>query len=59
MTDDQIIDELFLATLARKPKADEVAVVKKHLESEDITRQPGFEDVLWNLINHVEFLFQH
>ena len=54
-----IVDELCLSTLARFPTAEERAVLLACLKSKDITRRHAIEDILWNLLNHREFLFQH
>lgn len=52
----EILDELFLATLARKPSAGEVKACQ-HLISAD--RNTGFEDIQWALLNSPEFLVNH
>lgn len=53
MTDDQIIDELYLATGARLPAPAERSVARRTL-SGDRTR--GTEDLMWALLNSPEFL---
>ena len=55
-TDDQVIEELFLATLSRRPKADEVEVGKRVIAKD---RKVGFEDIQWALLNSTEFLVNH
>jgi hypothetical protein len=52
-TDDEIIDELYVATSARMPSPAERAVARRTL-SGDRTR--GTEDLLWALLNSPEFL---
>ncbi|MSO23048.1 MAG: DUF1549 domain-containing protein [Acidobacteria bacterium] len=52
-SNDQIVEELFLATLSRFPTADERNTAVKLLQ--DFHAQ-GAEDLLWSLINHLEFL---
>jgi len=52
----EILDELFLATLARKPTVGEVKACQ-HLISPD--RKTGFEDIQWALLNSPEFLVNH
>ncbi len=53
---DRVVDELFLATLARDPSAAEKEVALAEL-AEDRTR--GAENLQWALINNVEFFFNH
>ena len=55
-TDDEVIEELFLATLSRRPKAEEVEVAKRVIAKD---RKIGFEDVQWALLNTTEFLVNH
>ena len=55
---DEILNELFLATLTRHPTAKERELLKPRLV-EDATRRQAVEDILWMLVNHSEFLFQH
>ena len=54
--DERVVDELFLATLARSPSEDEKQVALSEL-SNDRTR--GAENLQWALINNVEFFFNH
>ncbi len=51
-----VVDELFLATLARSPSEGEKQVALAEL-SADRTR--GAENLQWALINNVEFFFNH
>jgi hypothetical protein len=55
-TDDQIIEELFLATLSRRPKAQEVDVAKRVIATD---KKVGLEDIQWALLNTTEFLVNH
>jgi Protein of unknown function (DUF1553) len=55
-TDDQIIEELFLATLSRRPKTQELDVAKRVIASD---KKIGFEDIQWALLNTTEFLVNH
>jgi Protein of unknown function (DUF1549)/Protein of unknown function (DUF1553) len=50
---DQIVEELFLATLSRFPTDQEKKVAVKQLQEFHVQ---GAEDLLWSLINHLEFL---
>ena len=56
-SDEQVIEELFLTTLSRKPNAEAVAVVKKGLAQEK--RDEVFRDLFWALLNSKEFAFNH
>ena len=53
-----MIEELYLLTLGRKPKADEAKEVQEYVASQK-DRKAAFEDVLWALLNTKEFLFNH
>ena len=58
-SEEEILDELFLATLARFPTAQERTLLLEDLKSQEISKRHAIEDILWNLLNHHEFLFQH
>ena len=55
-SDDEVIEELFLATLSRRPKTQEVEVAKRVIAKD---RKVGFEDIQWALLNTTEFLVNH
>jgi hypothetical protein len=58
--DRDVIEELFLATLSRRPTAKELETVLAFLAKKGTaSRQQRYEDVLYALLNHVEFLFRH
>lgn len=56
--DEAVIDELFLATLARLPTAKQRAAVHQSLR-EGGPRDEVFRDVFWALLNSKEFAFNH
>jgi hypothetical protein len=56
--DDEIINELYLAALARRPVAAELEAAKKHIAANS-DRKLAMEDIGWALLNSKEFLFQH
>jgi len=57
-TVDQIIEELYLATISRPPTDDEKELMRQAFsESED--RRSATEDVLWALLNSREFVYNH
>ncbi len=55
--DDEVIDELFLATLSRLPSAAQKARVNKDLA--EGPRDEVFRDLFWALVNSKEFAFNH
>ncbi|HYH68324.1 MAG TPA: DUF1553 domain-containing protein [Urbifossiella sp.] len=60
LTDREVVEEMFLLTLARRPTADETGKVLAFLAAGDQRlRRQRFEDVMHALLNHPEFLFQH
>lgn len=59
LTAEQIVDELYLATLSRPPSAAEQRLLAARIPDEKGTRRAAVEDALWTLINLDEFLFQH
>ena len=54
----RLVDELYLATLARYPNPDESRTAIKALTAAK-EPQKGGEDLLWALLNSKEFLFNH
>jgi hypothetical protein len=58
LTNTELVDELFLSTLSRLPKADEKEDALKHLSGAK-NRLEGITDVLWALVNTREFILNH
>ena len=58
MADDELIDDLFLAALTRKPKEAEKEAAMSHLKSAK-TRTDAITDLLWALVNTREFILNH
>jgi hypothetical protein len=54
---EEVVEELFLATLSRVPTADETSWAMEHVKKKD--RQSAFVDVVWSLINTREFILNH
>lgn len=52
----RVVDELFLATLSRRPSGEERQVA---LAALDRNRVEGAQNLQWALINQVEFFFNH
>jgi hypothetical protein len=57
-SDDEILDDLFLATLTRLPTERERSIARQSLERATL-RQAGFVNVVWALINTREFILNH
>ncbi len=55
LSDGEVITELYLTTLCRKPTRDELNRSEMHV-LDSRTRQEGFEDLLWVLLNSKEFM---
>ncbi|HLU50283.1 MAG TPA: DUF1549 and DUF1553 domain-containing protein [Planctomycetota bacterium] len=59
-SDDERIEELYLAAFARRPTSEERARAKEFLSTAaEKERKAAIEDLLWALLNSTEFLFQH
>ncbi len=58
LTPEQIVDDLYLRTLCRKPTEQELSVLLDVLSESDNVRQ-SLEDIFWALLNSREFLFNH
>ncbi len=52
--DSAAIEQLFLQVLARRPSQREVTIATEHIQQVG-QRGPAFEDLLWGLVNTVEF----
>lgn len=55
---EQIVEELYIRCLTRKPTDEELASLKEILASEK-DKQKVLQDVFWALLNSREFLFNH
>jgi hypothetical protein len=55
-SDRDLIEELFLSTLARRPTPAETEVALHAFEKD---RKHGVENVQWALLNGVEFILNH
>ena len=53
-----ILDEMYLAALARAPLPGEISAALGHV-NKGADKRKAWEDVLWALINTREFLFRH
>ena len=57
LTNEQIIEQLYLATLSRKPTATEVSKLLPYYTS--LGKQVATESVQWVLLNKVDFMFNY
>jgi hypothetical protein len=57
-TDAQLVEELYLAALSRRPMQAELDEASSLLRSSS-SKAEGAEDLMWSLLNSREFLFNH
>jgi hypothetical protein len=53
-----VIEELYLATLSRPPRPEELAKAQSWIAAAPSPRE-GVQDLLWTLLNSRAFLFNH
>jgi hypothetical protein len=60
-TDDQRIEVIYLATLARRPSPGELSLLREYLANREpgASVQESLADVLWALLNGAEFTMNH
>jgi hypothetical protein len=56
MTDEALIEELYLWSLARRPSPQETAVATKHFQSYGADRAAAAQDLMWGLLNSRDFV---
>jgi hypothetical protein len=54
----KLLTELYLWTLSRQPTDTEINQTAAYLQTA-ASREAGFQDVLWTLLNRQEFLVNH
>ena len=54
----QIIEELYLMALSRRPTQSELTLLESAFQNGTV-EQDAAEDILWTLLNSREFLFNH
>ncbi len=57
-TDDEIVDDLYLTALTRRPNDEERQAVREILAA-GTPREEAWQDILWALLNCSEFVFGH
>jgi hypothetical protein len=58
LSNDALVEEMFLATLTRFPKPDEKAKALEHLSAAK-SKAEAVTDLMWALINTREFILNH
>jgi hypothetical protein len=58
LPENEILEQLYLATLSRSPAEGEVRAALEHVEK-GAEKRKAWEDVQWALLNSKEFLFRH
>ncbi|MEO1995568.1 MAG: DUF1549 and DUF1553 domain-containing protein [Planctomycetaceae bacterium] len=58
-SDDQVIEELYLATLSRRPSSAERALMRQAFAESAGDRRAATEDILWTLLNCRAFVYNH
>lgn len=53
----ELVEEVYLLTYCRRPRADEARIAEGLFTLEGVTRKQAIEDLLWALINTPEFVF--
>jgi hypothetical protein len=56
-TPEAIITEIYLGTVSRFPRGEELSLLKQAFQASDLTRHQATEDVLWSVLNSKEFLY--
>lgn len=52
----EIVEEMYLATLSRPPRGDELRIAVSWIEAD---RRQGAEDLQWSLLNKLDFVFNY
>jgi hypothetical protein len=59
LTDDALIEEMYLWSLARRPKPKEIEVGKAHFAAYGADRTSAAQDLMWAILNSRDFLLVH
>lgn len=59
LSEERIIEELYLTTFARLPRSEELAAASQAFRVSGATRRSAVEDILWALMNSAEFVLNH
>ena len=58
LTPDEIIEQLYVRTLCRRPTPFEQTALKE-LIGDNVSDPKVYEDIFWSLLNSTEFVFNH
>ncbi|MBX3442300.1 MAG: DUF1553 domain-containing protein [Planctomyces sp.] len=58
-TAEEAIEQLYLRTLSRRPRADERTLIEDYLAAAPAEGEPPLADILWMLLNSAEFQWNH
>jgi hypothetical protein len=56
---EEVLDNLFLSTLSRRPTENERQRFLSHIEQQPGPKRPAYADILWVLLNSSEFTLNH
>jgi hypothetical protein len=59
MSDEELIERLYLWTLARRPSTEEIASGIKYIKSYEDKRNEAAQDLMWALLNSKDFMLLH
>jgi len=59
LSEERIVEELYLAVFARLPRPEELAAATQAFRASGATRRSAAEDILWALMNSAEFVLNH
>src|SRR5262249_25954280 len=60
MTDEQLLDEMYLLALGRRPRDAEKMKLRDYLSRRDSeSREQAFQNIFWAVLNMREFAFNH
>jgi hypothetical protein len=58
LSDEQLIQELYLRVYARFPSDEELQIGLEHFATENLDRKTAAQDLLWALLNTPEFVYK-
>jgi hypothetical protein len=56
LTDDALVEELYLWSLVRRPSAKELEVAKQHFAAYGADRTAAAQDLMWAILNSRDFV---
>jgi hypothetical protein len=59
LTEKELVTELYLWSVARRPSEAEMGVSLKFFSNPDIRREEAAQDLMWALLNSRDFLLNH